>query len=145
MSNSSIAPPSNPSHNASLFLGMPTSNSAPAQLSLGQPPAPNAAPQLPFPQNPLFGNIAALMNPAMLAAMQQQLSNASSSVPIGATLSGPGHSAALGPKPVGALPNDEDLLVNALFVACQKGVNYAQALTELHTVGLLYPVVVLCL
>lgn len=75
------------------------------------------------------------MNPAMLFAMQHQLVNPSFSVSNGAAQSNPSDLAALGPKPVGEFPNDDDLIVNALFVGRQKGLNHAQALTELHTVG----------
>lgn len=125
-----MAPPPNPAQNASLFLG-----TNPAQLPVGLRPASNVTPQVPLTQNHLLGNFAASMNPAMLFAMQQQLANPSFSASNGAAQSSPSDLAALRPKPVGDCPNDEDLIVNALFVGRQKGLNHAQALTELHTVG----------
>lgn len=43
--------------------------------------------------------------------------------------------AVLGPKPVGDSPTDEYILVNALALAEQRGLNHNQALNDLHAVG----------
>lgn len=139
VSNSTMGPPPNPAPNASLFLGVPATNGSATQLPIGLPQGhSHVAPQVPLAYNQLLGNFAASMNPAMLFNMQQQLADPSISGTNGATQGGSSDLAGLGPKPVGDSPNDEDLIVNALFAGRQKGLNHAQALIELHTVGFLF-------
>lgn len=74
------------------------------------------------------------MNPTML---QRHLPRSPLSAPDGAVLNGLDSFA--GPVPVGSLPNDEDLLVNALITGRQTGLNQSQALNDLHTVGFFLP------